>query len=163
MSTQKNFSLVYSNKLLLSRSINELKENIEEAYTYIKEDDRFREANYLSFFKNYGKIRFKKVLLKQLSDGGLYLTLETPNIKSQKTEVQYLDKVQLEILIDVLEINKEHSREDYFDYNEIFEQVRDYLEFTKGKLMKNFNPWNHYKGLKKVEERVKRNKKNQEN
>ncbi|MFO8148434.1 MAG: hypothetical protein R6U03_13690 [Gillisia sp.] len=161
MSTQTDFSLVYQKKLLLDKTYNQLKKHFDDSYTYIREGDRFKRTNYVNFLKNYGKVRFKKMLLKELSDGNFFLTVECPEVESERTEVQYLSKMQLEILIDVLEINKEHSKDKYFDYTEIFDQIRDYLEYTKGKMMKNFNPWNHYKALKKVEERIKRN--NQEN
>lgn len=133
---------------------------MDASHNYIKENDHFVISDYVKFFKNYGKVRFKKMLLKQRQNGDFYLTVETPEIKSEGTEVQYLSKMQLEILVDVLEINTKHSATKYFDYKEIFDQIQDYLEYTKGKMMKNFNPWNHYKALKKVEERVIRKNKN---
>jgi hypothetical protein len=157
MSTQKDFSLVYQEKLLLAKTYNQLKKHFDESYTYIREGDHFKRTNYVKFLKNYGKVRFKKMLLKQLSGGEFYLTVECPEVESEGTEVQYLSKMQLEVLIDVLEINKEHSKDDYFNYTEVFDQIRDYMEYTKGKMMKNYNPWNHYKALKKIEEKIKRN------
>ena len=157
MSTQKDFNLVYQKKLLLAKTYNKLKKHFDESYTYIRDGDHFKRTNYVNFLKNYGKVRFKKMLLKQLSGGEFYLTVECPEVESEGTEVQYLSKMQLEVLIDVLEINKEHSKDDYFDYTEVFDQIRDYMEYTKGKMMKNYNPWNHYKALKKVEEKIKRN------
>jgi len=156
MSTQRDFSLVYQKKLLLNKTYNQLKKHFDDSYTYIREGDHIKRTNYVNFLKNYGKVRFKKKLLKELSDGDFFLTVECPEVESEGTEVQYLSKMQLEILIDVLEINKERNNK-YFDYTEIFDQIQEYLEYTKGKMMKNFNPWNHYKALKKIEERIKKN------
>ena len=156
MSTQRDFSLVYQKKLLLNKTYNQLKKHFDDSYTYIREGDHIKRTNYVNFLKNYGKVRFKKMLLKELSEGDFFLTVECPEVESEGTEVQYLSKMQLEILIDVLEINKEHNNK-YFDYTEIFDQIQEYLEYTKGKMMKNFNPWNHYKALKKIEERIKKN------
>ncbi len=156
MSTQRDFSLVYQKKLLLNKTYNQLKKHFDDSYTYIREGDHIKRTNYVNFLKNYGKVRFKKMLLKELSDGDFFLTVECPEVESEGTEVQYLSKMQLEILIDVLEINKERNNK-YFDYTEIFDQIQEYLEYTKGKMMKNFNPWNHYKALKKIEERIKKN------
>ena len=155
MSIQRDFSLVYQKKLLLTKSFNQLKKHFDESYTYIKEGDQFKRTNYVNFLKNYGKVRFKKMLLRELSDGDFYLTVECPEVESEGTEVQYLSKMQLEVLIDILEINKEHTRGEYFDYKEIFDQIRVYMDYTKGKMMKNYNPWNHYKALKKVEEKIR--------
>ncbi|MFP4619773.1 MAG: hypothetical protein ACLFM7_00530 [Bacteroidales bacterium] len=157
MSTQKDFSLVYQKKPLLEKTYNQLKKHFDDSYTYIKEGDRFKRTNYVNFLKNYGKVRFKKMLLKELSNSDFYLTMECPEVKSEGTEVQYLSKMQMEILIDILEINKKHKEEDYFDYKEIFDQIREYLDYTKGKMMKNMNPWNHYKALKKIEEKIQEN------
>jgi len=156
MSTQRDFSLVYQKKLLLNKTYDQLKKHFDDSYTYIREGDHIKRTNYVNFLKNYGKVRFKKMLLKELSEGDFFLTVECPEVESEGTEVQYLSKMQLEILIDVLEINKEHNNK-YFDYTEIFDQIQEYLEYTKGKMMKNFNPWNHYKALKKIEERIKKN------
>jgi hypothetical protein len=157
MHTQKDFSLVYKRKLLLEKTYNELKEHFDESYTYIKVGDHFKQTEFINFLKNYGKIRFKKMLLKEQPNSDCFITIEAPERKSAKTEIQYLSKMQVEILIDILEIHKGFARDQYFDYSEIFDHVHDYLEYTKGKVMKNMNPWSHYKALKEIEESIRKN------